>query len=270
MRAAKMEMRIAHTALRPPVDAPKRIPDDPLKHPATIKCAYTQALRRNLSYREIRSLISAIAAIEPGFSKEPLFAQKSTSGLASMASRLGIRLKAAPLRGDGMGLFGFYLPPRPAERRSAGLSGVVPKRPMIFLNTAHHPLAVCGAFHHELSHHFTKRILQRSSRQVGRFEANFEEHLDDPIELVADIAVSLYFYPDKVAAKLFAARSGSDRPDEGVEMGVRTLSQIFDFLKYSYGFDLGIILRQRGKSHYLLGAIHYMKLRRALLTEYGV
>lgn len=265
-----MEMRIAHTALRPPIGVPKRIPENRIKHPETMKCAYTQALRRNLSYCEIRSLISAIAEIEPGFSKEPLFARNSTSGLIAMASRLGIQLETAPLRGEGMGLFGFYLPARSAGRKRAGLSRDIEKRPVIFLNTAHHPLAVCGTFHHELSHHFTKRILQRSSRQVGRFEANFEEHLDDPIELVADIAVSLYYYPDKVAAKLFTVRSGSYSSDEGVEMGVRTLSQIFDFLKYSYGFDLGVILRQRGKSHYLSGVIHYMKLRRALLAEYGV
>jgi hypothetical protein len=231
---------------------------------------YAHALRRNLNYSQIQSLISSIEEIEPGFAEEPLFSQQSASTLLLTAYRLGIQLKRAPLAGNGLSLFGFYLPTRSAVRRNVGLPVDERRQPMIFLNIAHHPLAVAGTFHHELGHHFTEHTLHRQKGLIHQFDVDFAEHLDDPFELAADIAVSLYFYPHKIAAKFFRPRSGSGRIQEGIEIDAGTLYRIFKFLKDSYGFDLRVILRQPGKSDYLLGAIHYIKLRRALLAEYGV
>jgi hypothetical protein len=223
---------------------------------------YAEALRR-LPYGQIELLISGVREIEPGLGDQPVFALKPAPGFADMAANLGINFRTSALTGSGLNLFGFYAPNH--------LDGL--RRPCIWLNSAHDPLAIWGSFHHEVAYH----LMQNQVKEPGRrtrpgshwfIGGEFEEHLDDPSEMAADIAVSLSFYPLPVALKLFPRRSIPASADCYLEPAA--LARIFEYLKATYGFDLRNVLRQPALSHYLSGVIHYIRLRQALAKEYAL
>ena len=76
-----------------------------------------------------------------------------------------------------------------------------PKRPqkggLIYLNTAHHPAAVGATFCHEVGHHLALNILRHADERPVHyfFDAAYSSHLDDPVELTADVLVSIAAYP---------------------------------------------------------------------------
>src|SRR5208282_2547173 len=104
-----------------------------------------------------------------------------------LASSLGADFRADAFAGpEGLTLLGFY-----AKER---------KRPLICVNSAHHPAAVLAAFWHEVGHHLTSHLLKMSREPVElSFNLDFDTHLDDPMELIADILVTLVTYPQSVA-----------------------------------------------------------------------
>ena len=74
------------------------------------------------------------------------------------------------------------------------------KRPLIYVNTAHHPLAVSATFCHEVGHHVSTELFGRGSEPVHFFfDADYNSHLEDPGELAADAVVSIAAYPEPIA-----------------------------------------------------------------------
>src|SRR3990172_2511307 len=156
---------------------------------------YVRALRRNLSYRELRALLEAVDEVLPRLNREPI-GMMPVAKQAEVASHLRVHFKAAPHTGnEGLALRGFYI----------NRTQKVLKQPLIYVNTAHHPLAVSVTFCHEVGHHFATHIFQPKEQSVHLFfDADYSGHLGDPAELAADVLVSLAGYPAPVARGLFS------------------------------------------------------------------
>jgi hypothetical protein len=222
---------------------------------------YVRDVRRNLEYRQLRELLAAATETLPRLNREPLDVMP-IKDQAQMAARLGLHFKASPRKGaEGMALRGFYV---------NKLQEVL-KQPLIYVNTAHHPVAVSTTFCHELGHHFAMDILRPRDQAVHLFfDADYSEHLDDPGELAADVLVSLAGYPRPVADKIFSESSGLRVVATAKNLTDGAFAEINAHLKKVYGLDLTAGVTPRQRLNYLSGMIHYAKLRWALLAEYDV
>ncbi len=173
-------------------------------------------------------------------------------------SSLGVDFKLANFGGtQGLSLMGFY----------AGKLGPS-RRPLIYVNTAHHPTAVGVAFSHEMGHHLTAELFasQEDHSHYLTYTA-YAEHLDDPAELAADCLVSLGAFPCDVARKMFEIES---RPSERAELPEPMFARVSRYVQSRYGLDLDARIPALIKLRYLAGMIHYANLRRALLNEYDI
>jgi hypothetical protein len=226
---------------------------------------YVRALRRQLSLQNVRSVISNAARVWPNLNAVQLHVL--TQGQFARTARrmtadLNVHLQASPYAGpEGLALRGFYV-----EKTKRVL-----KRPLIYVNTAHHPGAVSSTFCHEIGHHLTSQLFGSPQEGVHFFfDAAYAEHLDDPIELAADVLVSLAGYPAAVAREIFA------RPwNWGLVAKAGRLSEeeFFTVRKHAEGrfdLDFGAPLPAKQRLNYLAGMIHYAKLRWALLAEYDL
>ncbi len=222
---------------------------------------YVRSLRRYLPYRELRRLISAFADVLPEFNREPV-GMMSTERLARRASDLDLNFKAAPYEGeDGLALRGFYV------TRKQGIL----KRPLIYVNTAHHPLAVSATFCHEVGHHVTAEVIGGDDDPVHFFfDADYATHLEEPSELAADVMVSFAGYPEPIARKIFATPWKWGLVARAKNLTDAALDEVRGHIKKVYGFDLMARIPPHQRLHYLSGMIHYAKLRWALLAEYDV
>jgi len=222
---------------------------------------YVRDVRRNLSYRQLLELLASANVILPKLNREPLDVMP-VKQQAQLAADLGLHFKAAPRKGaEGMALRGFYV---------NQLQEVL-KRPLIYVNTAHHPVAVSTTFCHELGHHLATSILRPHDQKVHLFfDADYSEHLDDPGELAADVLVSLAGYPRPVAEKIFSESGGLGLVASTKSLTDAAFSEINAHLKKVYGLDLKAGISPRQRLNYLSGMIHYAKLRWALLAEYDV
>jgi len=226
-----------------------------------IRRDYVRDVRRNLSYRQLLELLAATDAVLPDLNRKPLNVMPIKQQ-AQLAAGLGLHFKASPRTGtEGLALRGFYV--NKLQR--------VLKRPLIYVNTAHHPVAVSTTFCHELGHHFATAILRPRDQKVHLFfDADYSEHLDDPGELAADVLVSLAGYPRPVADKIFAESSGLGLVASTKNLTDAAFSEIHAHLKKVYALDLKSGVSPRQRLNYLSGMIHYAKLRWALLAEYDV
>src|SRR5216683_8219862 len=113
--------------------------------------------------------------------------------LANVASSLGLKFRANPFDGPGgAGLRGFYVATKAL------------KQPLVCLNTAHRRTAINSAFWHEVWHHLTARLLSPQEESTAlSFGSDFDEHLNDPRELAADMLASLVCYSQSAAKRLF-------------------------------------------------------------------
>ncbi|HVA81794.1 MAG TPA: hypothetical protein VNF29_12785 [Candidatus Binataceae bacterium] len=222
---------------------------------------YVRSLRRNLPYREIKTLVEAFAQVVPSFNREPI-GELSPERLAAWASDLGLHFKAAPYAGDdGLALRGFYV------TRAHGML----KRPLIYVNTAHHPLAVCSTFCHEVGHHMSAEMLGEQNDLVHFFfDADYAAHLEDPCELAADVMVSFAAYPEPIARKIFAVPWRWGLVAQAKDLTEAALAEVVGHLKRFYGFNLMERIPAPQKLNYLSGMIHFAKLRWALLAEYDI
>ncbi len=222
---------------------------------------YVRSLRRYLPYRELRRLITAFADVLPEFNREPV-GMMSTERLARRASDLDLNFKASPYEGkDGMALRGFYV------TRKQGIL----KRPLIYVNTAHHPLAVSATFCHEVGHHVTAEVIGGDDDPVHFFfDADYATHLEEPSELAADVMVSFAGYPEPIARKIFATPWKWGLVARAKNLTDAALDEVRGHIKKVYGFDLMARIPPHQRLHYLSGMIHYAKLRWALLAEYDV
>jgi hypothetical protein len=222
---------------------------------------YVRSLRRNLNYRQVTGLVSAFSDLLPGFNREPV-GMMSIEKFKQMAADMNFHFKATPYEGDeGLALRGFYV------TRQQGML----KRPLIFVNTAHHPLAVSTTFCHELGHHLSSRIFDMSQQPVHFFfDADYAGHLKEPEELAADIMVSLAGYPEPIARKIFETPWNWGLVARAKNLTEAALDEVRTHLRQVYGLDLMARIPADRRLHYLSGMIHYAKLRWALLAEYDL
>jgi hypothetical protein len=219
---------------------------------------YGLPLRRSLDRRQVLEIVGeARSMVWPHLNREPV-RLVTPREFTRLWSSLGVDFRLANFGGPrGLALMGFYA-------RKIGPS----RRPLIYVNTAHHPAAVGAAFSHEMGHHLTARIFA-SEKDLARYltYTAYADHLDAPAELAADCLVSLGVFPGDVARKMFEVdRQASERgkPDEPM------LARVSSYFQSRYGLYLDARLSAHKKLPYLAGMIHYANLRRALLTEYDI
>ncbi|MGO9604448.1 MAG: hypothetical protein ACLQAT_13840 [Candidatus Binataceae bacterium] len=213
------------------------------------QCDYREVLRAFYSRADARAAVRTFAKALPGLNECVGGHQRRIRELADLASHSGTNLRVFhPSRSLGGGLRGFYIV---GEKRYAG----------IYLNAAHHPLAVSSTFHHELGHHLISKEIEKPRESVvSSFDSEFQDHLDQPLELLADIFASIVVYPRRVAVELF----------QGVETNTTLLENAAGHLRREYGFKFSSALSKKQSESYLFGLIHYAKLRKACLEEYGI
>jgi hypothetical protein len=221
---------------------------------------YGPALRSRFARSEVREIVrEARAKAWPGLNKEAV-RLGSISEFAERASSLGADFQVAKMSWpSGLALFGFYL------SRGPGLQ----KRPLICVNAAHHRAAVGTAFAHEVGHHVTAGLFGTRQPPLPSLYTGYESHLDDPLELAADITVSLGMYPRRTALELF--REIERGTTESAERRLRsaTRAAVLDYVRRQYGLDLEGLSIQK-QMQYQAGLIHFTKLREALLNQYGI
>ncbi len=222
---------------------------------------YVRALRRWLGYRELRSLVSAGAKVWPQLNHERIRLKRSE--LADISWRLSVHLSARPHReADGMALRGFYV------RKSESAL----KRPLIYVNTAHHPAAVGATFCHEVGHHLAARLFAGKKMEPVNFfyDAAYATHLDDPVELAADVLVSLAAYPEPIARRIFAKSCSGGLVARAQHLSAEAVTQICNHLKRGYRVDFTRSGQPRRDLTYLAGMVHFAKLRWGILAEYDL
>ncbi len=222
---------------------------------------YVRALRRNIGYRELKTLFSRVEKIlgRPGTDWHTL---SSVEAMRSLAAGFPMHFKAEPYGGDeGLALRGFY-----AGRDSSTL-----KHPLIFVNTSHVPIAVAATFCHEFAHYLTADLLEGQPESLHFFyDAAYASHLDDPVELVADALVAFRGYSREAAREFFKTPWNWGLVGRVRKLPGDAFEQIRLEMKRATGFDFSPDLPAFQNIHYLYGMIHYAKLRWALLVEYDL
>jgi len=227
-----------------------------------LKSDYGAALRRSFDRNEIQEIVEeARGRVWRQLNLEPVKIGPPQEFI-SRWSKLGVDFRLARMSSpEGLALMGFYV-------RKAPSSG----RPLICVNTAHHPVAVATSFSHEMGHHVTADIFG-SCKEPGRLllYTAYAEHLNDPVELAADILVSLGVFPGKIARQLFdrsekdkrAAREDRDPVDT-------SFAKVLNYFDTRYQLNFEVRSRAEKQLQYLAGLVHYAQLRRSLLDEYDL
>jgi hypothetical protein len=220
---------------------------------------YAQGLNRCFSPRELQSLIKGLRLSLPDLNREQ-FKWHGFQDLSERASQLGARLVATPLSGcEGKSLLGFYL--KEGSARNA---------PLICLNSAHHPAAMSAAFFHELGHHLTARLFAKDDESLCySFKPEYERHLDEPTELLADILVCLEAYPKSAARQILRGYGPKQASVSAGDLSVEALVKAEGHLA-NIGLELKSSHLVAEDLHYLIGMIHFMKLRQALYRGYDL
>jgi hypothetical protein len=217
------------------------------------------ALRKSLGRQEVLEIVAeAKKMVWPHLNREPL--RLVTPGeFTRLWSRLGVDFKLAKFDGPkGLALMGFY----------AGKLGPS-RRPLIYVNTAHHPAAIGAVFSHEMGHHLTAKIFASQEDHAAAYMTYtaFADHLRDPAELAADCLVSLGVFPKDTARKMFAVES---RLSDGGKPVETVFEKVSNYVQARYGFSMDARLPPHKKLPYLAGMIYYANLRKALLDEYDI
>src|SRR6202030_2876660 len=110
------------------------------------------------------------------------------------------------------------------------------RRPLIYVNTAHHPVAAAAALFHEVGHLVAAEVFDQRRQPVHLFfDADYDSHLSDVEELTADIVLSLVAYPAPLARKIFASQLKRGRLAKNAEVGDEVFSQVSDFFRAHFG-----------------------------------
>ncbi len=221
---------------------------------------YKKALWQNVGRPEVLALIASGSRLWPRLNREKL-PLPSKADFSAISKRLSLNLSVRKCwERDGMALRGFYvrsIDEVAKDQRKGGL---------IYLNTAHHPVAVGATFCHEIGHHLALGVLRHADHRPVHFffDAAYSSHLDDPVELTADVLVSVAAYPKSAARQMFRSEIAALHDLNG------NLDSILDYLKTGWGIDFRGSRQPKHHLIYLAGMVHYAKLRRALLTEYQI
>jgi hypothetical protein len=234
---------------------------------------YTPVLRKRLGAATLADIVRTAQGIMPRLNRdheperiENWLTATPSEGLetlfAQVTSRLDINFQGTPFTGpEGLALRGFFLD------RDESL-----KRPLIYVNTAHHPVAVAASFFHEIGHLVASQVFNDRRRRVHLFiDADFLEHLADIEELAADIVLTLVAYPAPIARRIFAQPWNWGVLTKTTELSDEVFGQVSEYFRCNFGVSLAAAkLPARRKLNYLAGMIHFAKLRSTLLAEYGV
>jgi hypothetical protein len=222
-----------------------------------IRKDYGKALRQCLSRWEVREIADeGKTRVWPSLNRDPV-TLVSPHEFVRRWSSFGVDFKFAslPWKG-GLSLLGFYV----------NKIDQVRMRPLIFVNTAHHPGVVGLALDHEMGHHLTSQMFAAAERAHLLSQTGFDEHLAEPAELAADTLVSLGFLPVPIARQLFDGAKRSVRPNE---LPDTALAKLLEYIASRYDFRFDQIRGPNKRYQALATLVHYTKLRRALLDEYG-
>jgi hypothetical protein len=227
-----------------------------------LKRDYGKAVRKNVSRADVVKLVASATTLWPELNRERL-GVPTKADFAAISDQLSLNLSIRKCRErDGMALRGFYVRSIEEIAKKARHKGG-----LIYLNTAHHPAAVGATFCHEIGHHLALNVLQQADHGPVHyfFDAAYSSHLDDPVELTADVLVSLAAYPKSAARKMFSSEIAAIQKVSGPN-----LVKLLEYLKTGWGIDFEGPRQPGHHLIYLAGMVHYAKLRRALLTEYRI
>lgn len=179
-----------------------------------------------------------------------------------VTSSLNLHLQASPQQGpQGLALRGFYV-----QNKQRLI-----KRPIVYVNTAHHPGAISATFCHEIGHHLTTAMFKPQRDEVHLFfDADYTAHLNDPLELAADVVVSLAGYPEPVARNIFASPWNWGLVAKTGELSDEVFGDVRQHARKLFGLNFNTALPAGQKLNYLAGLVHFAKLRWALLAEYDL
>ncbi len=224
---------------------------------------YGRSLRNCFNRSEVREIVWEVRKAEPRLNQEAIryaSMRELCDRASSLSACLGADFRIAKLSWpSGLALWGFYL------SRGPGLQ----KRPLICVNAAHHRTAVAMAFGHEVGHHVTTRLFGTDAHPpLPSLSGGFESHLDNPLELAADITVSLAMYPHDAAVKFFREIERATTETAEQRLGSAARAAAGDFWRQT-GLDRASLSTEQ-KLEYQAGSIHFTKLRQALLHQYGI
>jgi len=231
---------------------------------------YGQALRQCLSRWEVREIAKeGKTRVWPRLNREQN-TLVSPKEFVRQWSAFGVDFKFASLPWkEGLSLLGFYV----------GKIDRVRMRPLIFVNTAHHPAVVGVALDHEMGHHLTSKIFASDERAHLLSQTGLEEHLAEPAELAADTLVSLGIFPAPIARTLLDGAGRPSASNQSVEPSDPAMAKLLEYTQtdpitfqnianhYHFRFDQIRGVKERFQA--LAAFVHYTKLRRALLDEYN-
>jgi hypothetical protein len=235
-----------------------------------VRMDYGRALRECLSRWEVREIAKeGKTRVWPSLNREP-HTLVSPNEFVRQWVAFGVDFKFASLSWkEGLSLLGFYV--NKIDR--------IRMRPLIFVNTAHHPAVVGVALDHEMGHHLTSRIFGGGQRTHLLSQTGFEEHLVEPAELAADTLVSLGIFPAPIARTLLSGAGRSAAGKRSIEPSDPAFAKLLEYTQadpitfqnvakhYRFRFDQIRGVKERFQA--LAVFVHYTKLRRALLDEYN-
>jgi hypothetical protein len=218
---------------------------------------YGKALRKQLSNWEVRELLSeGKRSVWPALNKRAV-KLVTPKEFTRHCTGLGLQLKFSSLSDEeSLSLLGFY-----SRRADVG------QKPLIWVNSAHHPAMVGAAIDHEMGHHVVSQMfaLDRNTLQFLR-RTSFEDHLTDSAELAADVLVSLAIFPRAAARELFKGHGTSS----SILVQQIDFHRILKYVAVTYSLRFDKQLDGDKKFHVLAALIYFTKLRKALLDEYDI
>jgi hypothetical protein len=223
---------------------------------------YVRPLRKLFDLPLIEDLIASARRVWPKINLAPHHCPSSSS-MTRLATEQQVQLQARPYSGaEGMALRGFYVDKR-VQRKL--------RKPLIFVNTAHHPGAVAATFTHEMGHHLTTRLFGSRDKTVHFFfDASYDSHLNEPVELAADVIVAMLAYPAPVARRIFSRDWSRGLVAKVNSLEDSEFEQVRAHIAETTGFKIVTKMPAQTSFAYLAGMVHFAKLRAALLAEYDV
>ena len=213
-----------------------------------IRSDYRTVLRNLLKPAEVRELIAAGRRIAWPLLNRRSLDEGSIRTWTRRASNRGITLVLGQQEASNT-LFGFYLPKTPEFGR-----------PLIWIDATVKRRAILAAtFIHETGHHIAGEVL-RDGNSKRRGCADDSLRLDSRDEIAADLFVSIAMIPQRSALAIFR---GTDRSLAPLHRAYRKMCKRYEIPPDPHDRDDEDLTC-------LIGSLHYVKLREALLSEFGL
>ena len=171
-----------------------------------------------------------------------------------------VTVKAEPYRkGAGLALRGFFCRTNISDQ---------PKF-VIFLNTAHIPVAVAATLGHELGHYLYGSLVGEDGPMTAFMEGTFGAHLNEEHELFADALVALAAYStDQIKQITAVGKFDPANPDNILKRVHKAYEMVGPLWKLELKQDR--ISSKTWRVGYLTSMIHFFKLRHAILDRAAV